>query len=402
MELGRRQLEDWCDAYNELMRHSEAPDVYHEWSALYALCCAVGRNICWRFGHITVWLNLFVILVGPPGRTRKSDSISMAHKLVGSLPATYISTNQITAAALVNQLLASHQLSQSVPVPGMPQREPSAAVHAFVPELGPFLRENDRELMTIIADLYDCRDDFAKETVYAGRVDIDNVMLSILGATTPDALGQIITNFSVGQGLMSRVMLVCAEHPRHKISLVKLPKLDATLIRKLEHDLALINLVQGTPKLTPEAAEWFDQWYQGLDDVRDAPGRDPRFRSYVSRKPAYVLKVAALKQLARSSNLTVGLPTLRRAVELIDRTEQTMTVALQSVGNNPFLQGIKTIGGLLRSYGSCSLSMLMRAVSHDLTHAQVEDVLRSMLDSKLIAADFSEPADEPRYRWIGN
>src|SRR2546427_12238432 len=77
MAEGQREAGNWVAAYMEYTKESESPDAYHVWTALSSLASVARRNIWLDQGIYLLYPNLYVALVGPPGRTGKSTAIRM-------------------------------------------------------------------------------------------------------------------------------------------------------------------------------------------------------------------------------------------------------------------------------------------------------------------------------------
>src|SRR5438309_523994 len=77
MAEGEREAGNWLAAYLEYTKESESPDAYHVWTALSSIASVARRNVWLDQGIYLLYPNLYVALVGPPGRTGKSTAIRM-------------------------------------------------------------------------------------------------------------------------------------------------------------------------------------------------------------------------------------------------------------------------------------------------------------------------------------
>ena len=68
--------------YSQLVKESEAPELFHLWSFLTVIGSAMGRRNYLQIGNLQPYFpNLYVILTGGPS-TKKSTCLSMANRYV--------------------------------------------------------------------------------------------------------------------------------------------------------------------------------------------------------------------------------------------------------------------------------------------------------------------------------
>src|SRR5574337_1692764 len=81
----KRRSHDWIRAFEKYTENSESPRMFHTWAACSTLAAAMQRRCYMRWGHDTIYPNLYVVLVGPSGRVRKGDPINIARSFVTPL-----------------------------------------------------------------------------------------------------------------------------------------------------------------------------------------------------------------------------------------------------------------------------------------------------------------------------
>ena len=82
-----RELSDWLTKYLEYTENSESPISYHTWCGLSVIAGALQRRVYlkWGLGRV-IYPNLYVVLVGPSGRTRKGVAIGIAKDFLKKIP----------------------------------------------------------------------------------------------------------------------------------------------------------------------------------------------------------------------------------------------------------------------------------------------------------------------------
>src|SRR5574337_2223176 len=78
-----RELEDWLDSYLEYTDNSESPLSYHKWCGLSVIAGALQRHVYlrWGIGQV-IYPNVYVVLVGQSGRTRKGVALGLGKDLL--------------------------------------------------------------------------------------------------------------------------------------------------------------------------------------------------------------------------------------------------------------------------------------------------------------------------------
>ena len=100
----KRILDNWLDTYMEFTENTEPARQFQLWSA-FAVISSVLQRKCWlKLGRITVYPNLYVVLVAPPGVARKSQSIIFATEFLSAIPEVAVSADSITREALLDDL----------------------------------------------------------------------------------------------------------------------------------------------------------------------------------------------------------------------------------------------------------------------------------------------------------
>jgi hypothetical protein len=148
-----------------------------------------------------------------------------------------------------------------------------------------------KHMPTLLTELYDCpaaRD--SGGTIARGAINLRNVWLTLLAASTPIWLLKTVNPNVVEGGFTSRCYFIVANDPKHSIPWPT--ESDPTLYDDLCSDLRIIAQEarkQGPILLTDDAKEHFIHWYNGRERSINTFKQ-----SFESREDAHVLRVAAL------------------------------------------------------------------------------------------------------------
>ena len=76
---------DWISAYLKYTEETESPVSYHTWTAVSMIAGALQRKCYMQWGLETIYPNMYIILVGSAGRTRKSLAINIGEEVFKGL-----------------------------------------------------------------------------------------------------------------------------------------------------------------------------------------------------------------------------------------------------------------------------------------------------------------------------
>ena len=323
-----RKLPDWIDGYLEFVENSEPPILYKEWVGISTIAAVLQRKV-----HINwdtkKYPNMYIVLVGSSGRMRKGTAMYPAQKFLRSLQIK-MAAEAITREALIRELMKT---TDNMTDPVTQKIILHSSLTVFSKELTVFLGYNNAQLMSDMADWYDCDDQWTYRTKTQGEDEINGVWVNMIGATTPDLLRTTLPVDAIGGGLTSRIVFVY-EDKKHK--LVPLPFLqnhDHDLEQKLTEDLTEIGMLSGEFTYTKAFTDLWVDWYVAQE--KDQPFKNEHvFDGYVSRRPTHILKMCMILNASRSSKMNIDRQDLERAIKLLDRTEIKMPNTFRGVGGS--------------------------------------------------------------------
>ena len=201
----------FIENFVEYLDNAETCDMYKKWCAVSAICASLQRRVKIQLGHIEIYPNMYIALVGSAGKTRKGTAIGPYRKLLESAGIT-ICSESISTAKLVNRLKNATETYQESVGAG---REPVVYSHSsltlIAPELSVFIGYQERKFLATLADWWDSNDTWTYETISRGTDEIQGVWFNFLGGITPELLQTALPQDAVGGGLLSRMILVYSE-----------------------------------------------------------------------------------------------------------------------------------------------------------------------------------------------
>lgn len=372
-----RKLDNWLTAYREYTEGTESPPLFHLWVAVGTIAGAAQRKIYMDADYFQVHSNMYIILVSPPGKSRKTTALRIGKNLLkGAMEYgqdIHFSTQASSVAALVKQFIAI-------------KNKDHQSLTAFSSELGSLLGASSIEMVDFLVDIYDCNPDWDKQTVQRGLEKIERPWLNILAATTPQWMGDHLSKTAVEGGFVSRSVFIY-EDTRKRVAFPKLTEEQKVLQRYLKHDLAQIAQLSGEMRFSPDAKEFYKDWYENILDVKQ--DGDYRLIGYYERKHIQVLKVAMTLSLAEGDSLILQVRDIETAIGLLGEIESGMKRAFSAVGKNVYSTDLDRIREQIERAGRSSYKQLLTNNIHAVEKERFDSLLSSLIDMGEVERDGS-------------
>jgi hypothetical protein len=361
--MSDRLLPDWITAYMAYTAQSRAPDEYHLWTALSAIAGAIRRKAFFDMDYFLLYPNLYVVLVGPPGRCKKSTAMRIGRGMLAQVPGVFFSTDSITRERLIQDLTQSLADGHS-------------SMTAYSSEFASLLTSSGMDMVVFLTDIYDSPDEWSHKTKMGGTNKIKAPYLNMEGATTPDWIARSLPLDTVGIGLTARIIFVYQDTPRIREPFPKLTKEQKELREILIKDLTKISLISGQYTFDKDGLDYYTAW-DLADQKRDMTG-DPRLSGYFERKGMHLLKVAMLVAASQRDDLVLTKPDLERAIELLGHIEPMMTKTFEAVGKNPLTLDLAQVAAVVLAKPGVDYGDLLRMFKHSLRKEEMDEVLSTL------------------------
>lgn len=365
-----RKLKDWIGTYLEYTQGHESPLVFHQWTGLSVLSAAIRRNLWIDRGFYTLYPNLYTVLVASSGRLRKSVATGIGCALLRKVPGVQLIHEKITVEALIGSL---NRQTNGVP---------DGTSFIYAPELTVFIGGDDpnaKKLIAFLVSIHEGKDEWEYTTIGRGKEQIFNVLLTLLGATTPDLLRTLPTD-AVGGGFLGRVVFIGADRRRHAVAWPRITDKERLLAKDLIHDLIHISLLKGPFVIPKETEQAFEKWYMKIPEPHD-----PRLCGFVERMHDQVLRVAMVLSAGLHDELIVHPQELHHAIKLIEGVLAYLPEILSIVGTTEHSQdAIRVLRQLERAGGELKHSQLLALNGWKLSAEDFRKVIQTLVERKEI------------------
>jgi len=392
---------DFLKTHLKYVYNTESPLLMHIWSAIITASAAMGRHVWLDSGARRLYANNYCLLVGPPG-TRKNSAINPAVKLLrentqvkfapddtggqrqGLIVAIENSTENkmktdfdnlvddpknFTAADL--DILGSINLNLRKDDPD------KHAMFINATEFGSFLGQGNLDMTRFLIKMWDCEP--YKYQIKKEEMTLKNPLVNLLGGTTSSDLATLLPPEAIGQGFMSRVILVFApkkhkDVPPSKWYLDKkyLPKLN-DVYRFLFHEM------EGGMTKSQKAQELEDKIY--MQNIKLA---DTRFIHYSERRADHLAKLAMVLAAVKKSYI-IEEEDFKEANNILLETEKHMTDALGEYGLSPLaVSRQKMIEFIQHANGPVSSDILWLMMRKDMRLLDFRNSISELINAKKI------------------
>lgn len=394
--------EDWVDneflqAYLEYVEQTESPKLMHIWSALAAASACMGKHVYLPFGIGHVHPNIFALLVGPPG-TRKSAAINYAAKLIKDctgvrfapddtggqrqgLIAAIEGDMQLDDAEQELELMANAIAVDSLTDVGSVRVNTMNSgdthhIFACASEFGTFMGEGNVNMTRFLNKVWD-GEDYHYKLKNTQKV-LKDPLMTIIGGTTTSDIARILPSESIGQGFMSRWILVFAPQ---KAKDVARPRLNQEIAPYLKERFAWLNYeMHGEMKESPAAADRLDTIY--LTEKIDM--QDSRFLYYAERRHTHLQKMSIIIAALRKS-YRIEVEDVEQANNLLSATEEFMPDALGEFGLSPIgAAKQKMVEFLQQTHEPITTTILWSVMQRDMKMSDFRGAIADLINADKI------------------
>lgn len=349
-------------AYTALSR---SPDEFHLWTGIVTIAGAIRRKAWFNFDYFELFPNLYVVLVAPAGRCKKSTAMRIGRKLLAQVPGVNFTTDSTTRERLIVDLAAAHADGHS-------------SMTAYASEFASLLTSSGMDMVAFLTDIYDCPVEWAHKTKMGGTNKIKAPWLNLFGGTTPDWIARSLPLDTVGIGLTSRIIFIYQDTPRIRKAFPKLTDAQKKLGDLLLKDLVTISTISGQYVLDAEAEQFYEAW--DLKNQTERAIDDPRLSGYYERKPMHVIKVAMIIAAAQHDEPVLTKGDIAKALEVLDHVEPAMARTFSAVGKNPLTLDIEQIYMALIAAADEGIGYgeLLDRFKHSVRKDELDEVLNTL------------------------
>lgn len=298
-------LTGWIGAYCDLVTPTtESPVAFHVGVGLTMAGALIGRHVHAQYGTDPLYANLYTLLVGRSGRTRKDTAIKRATRILfdNAANGTKIIQHGIGIAT---------DVGSSTKLIDMLARNPNTLLYLteFTRLMGNARRQATDTIIPTLMEAFDTPTVMQNNSM-ANTIEALYPYLSIIAATQPDILTETMSGADMNSGFANRWFFVCGNlgHPNPLP-----PVLDRAAMGRLLHDIwdAKHSYPTGAAlAMDADALAVWTDWYL-TDFHRESPSAEEdamRARHAVLiQKLALIYAVCDGSRQVREKHLSIGI-----------------------------------------------------------------------------------------------
>lgn len=355
------------DAYITMMEPcSECPFIYHRWTLVSVVGALLGRQCSLDFGMETLYPNMYICLIGNAG-SRKSSAIKSGRIFADAAGYTNFGRERTSKEKFLKDLSIGFDTVNAdsddevdladIQILGSDiKREGPSEVYISAGELEDFLGQGDAPFISLLTNLWDNLPKYGHGKMTSKDILIDQPTINMLGGCTPTTFMSVFPPEVIGQGMLSRMLLVYGGGARTKITLPPAP--DPALKQEIiEQLVAIKENIHGKFTLTPEAYKVWDAIYQSDYNIPDS-----RFENYINRRHVHYMKLCMI-MAAMELSMTITEEIAIQANSILHYAETLMPKALGEFGRARDSEGVNSIyEAVKRHYDSTGYGLKAHAI----------------------------------------
>ena len=399
-----RELSDWLTKYLEYTENSESPISYHTWCGLSVIAGALQRRVYlkWGLGRV-IYPNLYVVLVGPSGRTRKGVAIGIAKDFLKKIPG--ITVTPESSSGRQAMIMAMKRAIINFQDPSDGKIKFHCSVTAFSEELSVFLGQGDIAYLSNLTDWYDSKDDWEYETVGRGKDSLQGLCLNLMGGTAPDWIQSMIPHEALGGGFTSRIIFIVEEVKRKIIPKYLPTEEELALQDLLQADIERISQLAGEITFDDDAEKLYIDWYIDQDKKLSAglPAvTDTRFAGYNERRATHLQKLMILCSASRSDELKIRSVDFHRALALLHSAEVNMPKTFGGLGKSRMSDESDVVINYIKQVKLTTRKILMQKFYRDIDPITLANIEALMTQMGVVKIKLLPEQADKQYTWIGD
>jgi hypothetical protein len=373
------------DSHLEFTAQTESPTQFHRWTFLSAVGASLGRRVWLPFGHRRVYPNMYCLLVGVPA-TRKSTAIAICRGLLEDSLFNKFAFTRTTREKFLIDFEDGFDVRKAdgkidmvklldAPIIADPNAPLVREVYISCSEFVDFIGRNATNFIDLMTNLWDNLPSYQERLKNSKSVNIMNPTVSLLGGITPSTLAEALPPSVVGQGFMSRLILVFSNPSKTRITWPPPP--DEKVQAELVDFFRKCQTLQGEAKLHKDASDLLDRIYQSWPNLNDI-----RLQYYCGRRFEHLLKLCMICAACRGT-LHITADVVIEANTILTYTERNMHLALGEFGESRNSKAAqKVMESIALADKPLDFNAIWKTVSMDLERrVQLQELLQNLVQA---------------------
>ena len=371
--------------YECVSPHTDIPENYINWSALSLIGAALKNNVFYQIGTYTLYPNMFIVLVGPPGVGKGASMNILEQMILDTKPNQVVNTlpDRITAERIIERISDGWSTAPSIKNMQLVMGKMDHNCLLFSSEIRVLLGASDW-MLEFLEEAWS-KTTYEYQTKNKGNVAIDNMCCSLLAASVPDFLRNVNreAHMVITGGFSSRCLFIYAENPSKDLPFPEPLKKNVkskALYDNIVLDLQEIGKLRGEFVIDTSARLRFEAF---LKLNRAAASRDDSeaVANFRARVKAHVLKLAMIFCVSRSDSLIINEMDMLNAVAEINKILISLTKLFRGAGEGMDAAVTARVQDYIEKYGRVSKKEIFKALHRHLNSMESLDRILFVLET---------------------
>lgn len=376
---------DFVGDFMEYTAFALSTEIHRKWTAISLVAGALERRVWAKAGDRITYPNLYVLLVAPPGVGKQiiDDAKQLWLDTDGKL---HVAPDSVTRASLIDELANSPSTRIQ------PDRKVFLYHSLIVPaeEFEVLLPHYDSDFISRLNRIWNNPAEH-RETRRYGKppeIKIMNPQLNILAGVQPAYFSAHFQEEAWHTGLIRRIIMVYSAEGPLKDPFQETPNREA-LRKKLLSRLGLMTKLYGQARWGSYAAACLTKWH--MEDKGAPLPTHTKLQFYNSSRTQFVIKLALISAISRTSQLVIEEVDVHRAMEWLFEAEVLMPDIFRQMAGKSDFQVMEECAGFVQNLWNrnrqrpVQTSSVINFLAHRVTSERVLKVLEVMETSGMIA-----------------
>ncbi len=362
--------QDIFDVYFDLMEHTESPYIYHRWCLISGVGTLLGRQVYLPFGSKNIYPNQYICLIGTPGSRKGSAIDPLAEMIEESGYEHFAGDRSSKGQFLIDWEYGFDRISRGEDEDngmglddelfGASGEDEVKEAFICAEELQDFLGNGNSDFISMLTKVWNILPKYTDRLKNSKSVWINKPIINLLGGATPTTFTSMFSKGVLGQGMLSRLILIYGEGARQKITIP--PPLDPELRSQLILYLRKIRTeLHGECTLSKAAYTAVDYIYHNYADLEDG-----RLADYNNRRFIHLLKLSIIIAVM-DLRLEIQEDDVIKANTILGYTETFMPKALGEFGKSKTAETAHSVMSMIDAApGGLTIHTIWKSVNTEL------------------------------------
>jgi energy-coupling factor transporter ATP-binding protein EcfA2 len=365
--------------------HTDIPDTFIVWSALSLVGAALKNNVYFQIGTYTLYPNMFIVLVGPPGVGKGASMNILEQMIIDTKPNQVVNTlsDRITAERIIERISDGWSTAPQLKNMQLVLGKNDHNCLLFSSEIRVLLGASDW-MLEFLEEAWS-KTTYEYQTKNKGNVAIDNMCCSLLAASVPDFLRNVNreAHMVITGGFSSRCLFIYAENPSKDLPFpepLKKNLKSKALYDNLVLDLQEIGTLRGEFVIDTGARLRFEAFLR-LNRAASSKDDSEAVANFRARIKAHVLKLAMIFSVSRDNTLHISEMDMINAIAEIQKILVSLTKLFRGAGEGMDAAVTARVQDFIEKYGRVSKKEIFKALHRHLNSPEALDRILYVLEA---------------------